>query len=151
MSKSEEFPHSMVSSELVYAACRAHFMRAEQANWLLSCPCKEQAQPQEGFSLSLQVNPTADAIRKSKTGREMLIYSTVRHSYWEGRIGRQIMKERMIGLNWFKSYTMNYEAPSLAIGSVLGQDRDRDSGERGETGLQLSSRKKMRRLWWLFN
>lgn len=62
----------------------------------------------------------------------MLIYSTVRHSYWEGRIGRQIMKERMIGLNWFKSYTMNYEAPSLAIGSVLGQDRDRDRRERGD-------------------
>lgn len=49
----------------------------------------------------------------------MLIYSTVRHSYWEGKIGRQIMKERILGVNWFKSNTMSYEAPSLAIGSVL--------------------------------
>lgn len=71
------------------------------------------------FSLSLQVNKTADAIRKSKTGRETLIYSTVRHSYWEGKIGGQVTKERMTGLNWFKSNTMSYEALSLAVGSVL--------------------------------
>lgn len=143
MSKSEEFPHSMVSSELVYAACRAHFMRAEQANWLFSCPCKEQAQPQESFSLSLQVNKTADAIRKSKTGREMLIYSTVRHSYWEGKIGRQIMKERMIGLNWFKSYTMSYEAPSLAIGSVLWERTGTETVEReGRLACSWAAEKK---------
>lgn len=32
----------------------------------------------------------------------------------------------------------------------MSKDRDRDSGREG-TGLQLSSRKKERRLWWLFN
>lgn len=142
MSKSEEFPHSMVSSELVYAACRAHFMRAEQANWLLSCPCKEQAQPQESFSLNLQVNPTADAIRKSKTGRETLIYSTVRHSYWEGKIGRQIMKERMTGLNWFKK--LHNELWSSKSGYRLSTvSKDRDTVEReGRLACSWAAEKK---------
>lgn len=47
------------------------------------------------------------------------MYRTVRHSYWEGKIRRQIRKERMIRLDWFKSNTMSYEAQSLAVGSAL--------------------------------
>lgn len=36
----------------------------------------------------------------------------------------------MTGLNWFKSNTMTYEAPSLAIGSVLRVRRGTETVER---------------------
>lgn len=107
--------HTGRTSKLIYSAA----------------PAKERVQPRESFSLSLQVNQTANSIRKSKTGREMLIHSTVRHSYWEGKMGRQITGRKNHQTQLVqKQHNELWSSKSSCRLSIVSNDRDSERWDR---------------------